>query len=125
MTSQSLGVSEPAQNYSQGGNISMALTANYTYDNEGRMTATQYPSAWNGSSWVSGPNLGNTFDSTGRLQKLTDLTASSDIIANATYAPTGQLLTMTGASGAAIRQLGHSIRLPGDAEQRQDQLSVR
>ncbi|HEV8414572.1 MAG TPA: RHS repeat-associated core domain-containing protein [Bryobacteraceae bacterium] len=100
MTSQSLGVSEPAQNYSQGGNISMALTANYTYDNEGRMTATQYPSAWNGSSWVSGPNLGNTFDGMGRLQKLTDLTASSDIIANATYAPTGQLLTMTGASGA-------------------------
>jgi RHS repeat-associated protein len=98
--SQSLGVSEPAQNYSQGGNISMGLTANYTYDNEGRITATQYPSAWNGSSWVSGPNLGNTFDGMGRLQKLTDLTASSDIIANATYAPTGQLLTMTGASGA-------------------------
>lgn len=46
------------------------------------------------------PNLGNTFDSTGRLQKLTDLTASGDIISNATYAPTGQLLTMTGASGA-------------------------
>ena len=64
------------------------------------MTGTHYPSSWNGSSWVSGPNLGNTFDGMGRLQKLTDLTASSDIIANATYAPTGQLLTMTGASGA-------------------------
>ena len=100
MTSQSLGVSEPAQNYSQGGNISMALTANYTYDNEGRITATQYPSSWGGYSWVSGPNLGNTFDSTGRLQKLTDLTASSDIISNATYGAAGQLLTMTGANGA-------------------------
>ncbi len=46
------------------------------------------------------PNLGNTFDSTGRLQKLTDLTASSDIISNAAYGAAGQLLTMTGASGA-------------------------
>lgn len=64
------------------------------------MTATQYPSTWNGSSWVAGPNLGNTFDTMGRLQKLTDLTAASDIISNATYGVAGQLLTMTGANGA-------------------------
>ena len=36
----------------------------------------------------------------GRLQKLTDLAASSDIISNATYGAAGQLLTMTGANGA-------------------------
>jgi RHS repeat-associated protein len=79
---------------------SMTLTSSYTYDNEGRMTAVQYPSSWNGSSWVAGPNLGNTFDSMGRLQKLTDLTASSDIISAATYGAAGQMLTMTGNNGA-------------------------
>jgi len=100
ITSQGFAVSEPARNYSAGGNISATLTASYTYDNEGRITATQYPSYWNGSSWVAGPNLGNTFDSMGRLQKLTDLAASSDIISNATYGAAGQLLTMTGNGGA-------------------------
>jgi RHS repeat-associated protein len=79
---------------------SLDLDAVYTYDNEGRMTATQYPSSWNGSSWVSGPNLGNTFDSMGRLQTLTELGTSSAIISGTTYNPAGQLLTMTGANGA-------------------------
>ena len=95
MTSQSFGVSEPAQNYSAGGAVGTTLTATYTYDNEGRITATQYPSSWNGYSWVTGANIGNTFDAMGRLQKVTDLGASSDIISNATYGPVGQLLTMT------------------------------
>ena len=95
MTSQSFGVSEPAQNYSAGGAVGTTLTATYTYDNEGRITATQYPSSWNGYSWVTGANIGNTFDGMGRLQKVTDLGASSDIISNATYGPAGQLLTMT------------------------------
>jgi RHS repeat-associated protein len=36
----------------------------------------------------------------GRLQKVTDLGASSDIISNATYGAAGQLLSMTGANGA-------------------------
>jgi hypothetical protein len=79
------------------------LDAAYTYDNEGRVTATQYPSTWNGSAWVAGPNLGNTYDSMGRPQKVTDLTASSDIISNATYNPAGQLLTMSGNIGSGIK----------------------
>lgn len=65
-----------------------------------RMTAQQYPSSWNGSAWVAGPNLGNTYDSMGRLKQLTDLTASSDIISGTTYGAAGQLLTATGANGA-------------------------
>jgi YD repeat-containing protein len=36
----------------------------------------------------------------GRLQKVTDLGASSDTISNATYGAAGQLLSMTGANGA-------------------------
>jgi RHS repeat-associated protein len=93
IAAKSLGVVRPNLN-------SMLLMSSYTYDNEGRMTAVQYPSSWNGSSWVTGPNLGNTFDSMGRLQKLTDLTASSDIISAATYGAAGQMLTMTGNNGA-------------------------
>jgi len=106
-----LQVSAPAQNYYLVTNVSMNLDASYTYDNEGRMTATQYPSSWNGASWSAGPNLGNTFDSMGRLQKLTDLGASSDIISNATYNPAGQLLTMTGgvASGVTESRTYNSI----------------
>ena len=80
------------------------LDSGYTYDTEGRMTAIQYPSSWNGSSWVAGKNLGTTYDSMGRLQKLTDLTAQSDIISNATYGPAGQLLTMTAGTYAGINE---------------------
>ena len=80
------------------------LDSGYTYDTEGRMTAIQYPSSWNGSSWVAGANLGNTYDSMGRLQKLTDLTAQSDIISNATYGPAGQLLTMTAGTSSGINE---------------------
>ncbi len=82
------------------GNLTINLDASYTYDNEGRVTATQYPSSWNGSSWVAGPNLSNTYDSMGHLQKLTDVPSQTDIISSATYAPAGQLLTMTGVNGA-------------------------
>ncbi len=74
------------------------LEADYTYDNEGRMTATQYPSSWNGSAWVAGANLGTTYDSMGRPQKLTDLISQNDIESSATYGPMGQLLSLT-ASG--------------------------
>jgi YD repeat-containing protein len=119
------------------------LDSIYAYDNEGRMTTTQYPSTWqtNGSIWVAGPNLGNTFDSMGRLQKLTDLAASSDIVSNTSYGAAGQLLTMTGANGApsetryvqldravdsvAIGEPERSVCLLGDAEQRQDYVRNR
>src|SRR5262249_16774188 len=87
-------------NVARSGLTSMTLTASHSYDNEGRLTATQYPSSWRRSAWVAGPNLGNTFAVMGRLQKLTDLTASSDIISAATYGAAGQLLTMSGNGGA-------------------------
>jgi RHS repeat-associated protein len=81
------------------------LDAVYTYDTEGRMTATQYPTYWsidsgNVGSWKPGPTLGVTYDSMGHLQKLTDVGASSDIVSNASYNPAGQLLTTTGVNGA-------------------------
>ncbi|MGD1098721.1 MAG: hypothetical protein ABSB35_42955 [Bryobacteraceae bacterium] len=75
------------------GNSSVNLDGSYTYDNEGRMTAEQYPS-WDG---VAGPNLGYAFDTMGRLNTMTDLTAQSAIISGTTYGPSNELLTMGGA----------------------------
>ena len=83
------------------------LDATYAYDNEGRNTATQYPSTWaiysggNTGYWAAGPNLSNTYDSMGRLQKLTDVPSQTDIISNTTYSPAGQLLTTTGGVSGA------------------------
>src|SRR5271169_3960635 len=56
------------------------------------MTAEQYPS-WDG---VAGPNLGYAFDTMGRLNAMTDLTAQSAIISGSTYGPSNELLTMSG-----------------------------
>src|SRR5271163_2605665 len=56
------------------------------------MTAVQYP-AYNGQA---GPNLGYAFDTMGRLNTMTDLTAQSAIISGTTYNPSNQLLTMSG-----------------------------
>jgi YD repeat-containing protein len=74
------------------------LDSTYTYDNEGRMTAVQYPSYWNTStqSTETGPNLGWAFDTMGRLNTMTDLGAGTSIISAATYNPSNQLLTMSG-----------------------------
>ena len=47
-----------------------------------------------------GPHLTNTYDSMGRLQKLTDVPSQTDIISNTTYNPAGQLLTTAGVNGA-------------------------
>ncbi len=92
-----LQITRPLNQYT---NVTANLDAAYTYDTEGRVTATQYPSTWNGSSWVAGPNLSNTYDSMGRLLKLTDVPSQTDIISNTTYSPAGQLLTTTGQNGA-------------------------
>src|SRR5206468_340529 len=50
------------------------LTANWTYDNEGRMTAVTYPS-WKGdfdSSTTPGSSYSQGYDAMGRLNTLTD-----------------------------------------------------
>ena len=82
-----------------GGTTSVNLDSSYTYDNEGRTTAVQYPSYYTGSGTQAGPNLGYAFDTMGRLNTLTDLTASSSIISGATYGPSNELLTMSGQVG--------------------------
>jgi hypothetical protein len=74
----------------------MDLDSTYAYDSEGRNTSTQYPSSWNGSSWVAGPNIGTEFDNQGRLKKLKNLTTSTDIITGTTYNAMGEMLTMSG-----------------------------
>jgi RHS repeat-associated protein len=87
-TGKRLQVTRPAGS----GYSTVNLDGSYTYDNEGRMTAEQYPS-WDG---VAGPNLGYAFDTMGRLNTLTDLTAESAIISGTTYGPSNELLTIGG-----------------------------
>jgi hypothetical protein len=82
------------------------LDSTYAYDTEGRNTSIQYPGTWNGSSYTAGPNLGVEFDAMGRLNKLKNLTASTDIVSGATYNAMGELLTMTGVNGAPSEYTG-------------------
>src|SRR5947209_17806792 len=72
------------------------LNSTYTYDNEGRMTAQQYPNSGPSNAPVTGPKMGYAFDTMGRLNTMTDLGSSSSIISSATYGPSNELRTMSG-----------------------------
>jgi len=76
------------------------LEADYTYDNEGRTTAVQYPSSTANSNGTlvttAGPDLGTTYDTMGRPLTLTNLANNSRIISAASYGPSSQLLSITG-----------------------------
>ena len=56
--------------------MNVDLNSTYAYDNEGRMTSEQYPN----DATTTGPDLGYTFDSMGRLNAVTDLASNSAII---------------------------------------------
>jgi RHS repeat-associated protein len=68
--------------------MSFDLNGSFTYDNEGRMTAEQYPNA--------GPNLSFGYDAMGRPYSVTDVGASQTIIGSASYGAGGQLVSMSG-----------------------------
>ena len=72
------------------------LNSSYTFDNEGRVTATQYPTYGPSGSTTAGPDLGYAMDSMGRLNTMTDLGSSSTIISGATYGPSSELLSIGG-----------------------------
>ena len=90
--------------YSQTKNVD--LEATFAYDNEGRMTSEQYPTAD-----VAGPNLGFTYDTMGRLQKLTDLASGGDIINSTVYGPAGELQSMSGAWGTETRGYNSMLQM--------------
>ena len=77
---------------------SVDLDAGFAYDDEGKMTATQYPTYWDDYSHLpqTGPNLGWAYDAMGRLNTMTDVGGNSTIITGSTYGPAGELLQMTG-----------------------------
>jgi YD repeat-containing protein len=62
----------------------------YAYNNEGQMTALQYPKQWSGSAWVAGPNRTLEYDAMARPKKLINAATSEDIISDATYNSLGQ-----------------------------------
>ncbi len=72
-----------------------ALTATYTYDNEGRTTAETYPTDNSGTT----ASLSYTFDAMGRLNTMTDNIAMQTIVAGTSYGPANELTSITGASG--------------------------
>jgi RHS repeat-associated protein len=76
--------------------VNADLNSTYTFDNEGRITAVQYPAYGPSGSQTAGPNLGYAMDTMGRLNTMTDLAAQSTIISATTYGPSNQLLTMSG-----------------------------
>ena len=72
------------------------LSSTYTYDNEGRMTAAQYPGYGPASSPTAGPNPTWTRDTMGRLNTMTDATTGTSIVTATTYGPSNEMLSMTG-----------------------------
>ncbi len=74
--------------------LSFALSATFSYDNEGRITGETYPTDNNGTT----ANLSYTFDSMGRLNTMTDNVLGHTIIAGASYGPANELTGITGAA---------------------------
>jgi RHS repeat-associated protein len=69
-------------------NSNVDLNATFAYDNEGRMTSTQFPN--------SGPNVAWAYDSMGRFNTMTETISGATIISGATYGPSSELLTLSG-----------------------------
>ena len=79
------------------------LNSTYTFDNEGRITAMQYPTYGPSGSTTAGPDLGYAMDSMGRLNTMTDLGSSTTLISGATYGSSNELLSISGSSYSETR----------------------
>ena len=90
--------------------ITVDLNSTNAFDNEGRIIATQYPS-YGSSGTTAGPNLGWAFDTMGRYNTMTDLTASSAIISGATYGPSSELLSISGSLIGESRSYNSMLQL--------------
>lgn len=88
------------------------LIANYGYDNEGRVTAIQYPvSQWNApNSIVAGSGYNYGYDSMGRLSTMTDQN-NSTLVSAATYGPANELLQMNTSTFSETRSYNVNLQL--------------
>jgi RHS repeat-associated protein len=88
---------------------SLTFTANYTYDNEGRMTSASYPllSGCGGPGCqnptpVAGPSYTNGFDAMGRLSTMTRTDGTSQTVANNTVYNAANQITSLGMPGTGL-----------------------
>jgi len=99
--------------YGQQESSGATLVAGFTYDNEGRMLTEQYPNA---NSTTVGPNLSFTYDSMGRPYSARDVGGNQQLVANATYGPASELLSMGGGTsdtetrGSPTESFGSALR---------------
>ena len=86
----------PQETEQSTGSAQADLNSTYMYDNEGRMTAAQYPGYGPSNAPSAGPNPSWTRDTMGRLNTMTDGTTQTNIVTATTYGPSNELLTMSG-----------------------------
>ena len=99
--SKSIGVSEPYEYQNAMGdyehvNVGGGLTATYTYNGLGKVTAVTYPSTVaTGGTVTAGPTYNYSYDSMYRLSGMTQTTTpTTTIVSNVSYNAANQLLTM-------------------------------
>ena len=99
--SKSIGVSEPYEYQNAMGdyehvNVGGGLTATYTYNGLGKITAVTYPSTVaTGGTATAGPTYNYSYDSMYRLSGMTQTTTpTTTIVSNVSYNAANQLLTM-------------------------------
>jgi RHS repeat-associated protein len=98
-------------------NTWITFTANYQWDNEGRMTSLQYPtvSLPNNPPWETSFTLQTAayqYDVNGRMTGMTwDSGNGPQPYASATYGPAGQMLTLSYGAGTETRQYNSLLQL--------------
>jgi len=98
-------------------NTWVTFTANYQWDNEGRMTSLQYPtvSLPDNPPWETSFSLQTAayqYDINGRMTGMTwDSGNGPQPYASATYGPAGQMLTLSYGAGTETRQYNSLLQL--------------
>ena len=93
------------------GTNTASLDAGYTYDNQGKVSAVQYPlSQWsNGNVTSNGPQYGYEYDSMNRLNVMTGPTAR--LVNGVTYGPAGELLQLNANAFTETRTYNANLQL--------------
>jgi RHS repeat-associated protein len=118
VTSQQMAVQAPA-NGGQGPQLNtwLTFTANYQWDNEGRMTSLQYPtvSLPDNPPWETSFSLQTAayqYDINGRMTGMTwDSGNGPQPYASATYGPAGEVWTLSYAAGMETRRYNSLLQL--------------
>jgi YD repeat-containing protein len=120
VTSQQMGVQIPIPQYQNPTFITwLTFTANYQWDNEGRMTSLEYPTVsllrnWPWQTSFSLQTAAYQYDINGRMAGMTWDSGNGDgpqPYASATYGPAGQMLTLSYGVGTETRTYNSLLQL--------------